>query len=309
MGPGNTIRSNQCNCIVVIGGLHFATADFASKIAGINNNFCCNNFSHMAGVCMCVSTLFCWFLWPMFVDSKLAKIDICLICFAVGPSCKHAPVSVCWVVLWTPCVRPPLLLSQKTDHMAIWTKILSKFEQFDQKHDQHLGFDFLLIRISRKILNLKLVENWLGCMLFILTRPWHDFRTRNVRMCLRPVLAWCPLLDTKTVSQCPSDGQKRDVASDVKYVWWRHDQTDVTIIKTRQSAMVKGNSMSQLVRTFDRGLNTQPGSQFVDLICFLQIWSLILEDDGTDTRQSYFRPDPLSWKIMALTHVSPVLLS
>ena len=40
-----------------------------------------------------------------------------------------------------------------------WTKISSKFEQFDEKHDQYLGFDFLLIRISRKILNLKLVEN------------------------------------------------------------------------------------------------------------------------------------------------------
>ena len=154
------------------------------------------------------------------------------------------------------------------------------------------------------ILNLKLIENWLRCMLFILTRPWHAFRTRNVRMCLRPVLAWCPLTDTKTVSQCPSDGQKPDVASDVKCVWWRHHQTDVTIIKTRQSAMVKGNSMSQLVRTFDRGLNTQPGSQFVDLICFFtdlipypgrwwhwhtsalfQTWSPILEDNGTDTRQ------------------------
>jgi len=47
----------------------------------------------------------------------------------------------------------------RTDHMVIWTKISSKFEQFDQKHDQYLGFDFLLIRISRKILNLKLVEN------------------------------------------------------------------------------------------------------------------------------------------------------
>ena len=85
MGPGNTIRSNQCNCTVVIGGLYFATADFASKIAGINNNFCCNNFSHMAVVCMCVSTLFCWFLWPMLADGKLTKIDICLICLQWDP--------------------------------------------------------------------------------------------------------------------------------------------------------------------------------------------------------------------------------
>ena len=38
----------------------------------------------MAVACMCISTLFCWFLWPMFVDSKLAKIDICLILFCSG---------------------------------------------------------------------------------------------------------------------------------------------------------------------------------------------------------------------------------
>ena len=52
-----------------------------------------------------------------------------------------------------------IAFASKTDHMAIWTKIPSKFEKFDQKHDQYLGFHFLLIRISRKILNLKLVEN------------------------------------------------------------------------------------------------------------------------------------------------------
>ena len=62
--------------------------------------------------------------------------------------------------------------------------------------------------------------------------------------------------------------------------------------------------MSQLVRTFDLGVNTQTGSQFVDLVCFFtdlipypgrwwhwhtsalfQTWSPILEDNGTDTRQ------------------------
>ena len=52
-----------------------------------------------------------------------------------------------------------IAFASKTDRMAIWTKILSKFGQFDQKHDQYLGFDFLLIQTSRKILNLKLVEN------------------------------------------------------------------------------------------------------------------------------------------------------
>ena len=140
--------------------------------------------------------------------------------------------------------------------MVIWTKLSSKLGQINQKHDRSIfGIRVLSIRFSRKNLNLKLDENWLKCMLLILTLSWHDFRTRNVQICLWAVLAWCPLTDTKTVSQCPSDGRKRDVASDAKYVWWRHDQTDVTMIKTRQSAMATGNWMSQSVRTFDQGVN------------------------------------------------------
>ena len=199
--------------------------------------------------------------------------------------------------------------------MAIWTKLLSKFEQFDQKHDQYLEFDFFVNSIFRKILNLKLVQNWLRCMLFVLTRPWHNFRTRNVRMCLRPVLAWCPLSDTKTVSQFPSDGQRRDMASDVKYVWWRHNQTDVTIIKTRQSSMVKGNWMSQLVRTFDRGMNPRRFRNSLTCFVFLQIWSPIPEDSGADTCQTWSlfghngtdtrQVFPSFRKVVVLTHVRP----
>ena len=43
-----------------------------------------------------------------------------------------------------------IAFASKTDHMAIWTKILSKFEQFDQKHDQYLGFDFFVNSNSQK---------------------------------------------------------------------------------------------------------------------------------------------------------------
>ena len=138
-------------------------------------------------------------------------------------------------------------------------------------------------------------------MLFILTRLWHNFKTRNVRMCLWPVLAWCPLTDTKSVSQCSSNGQKRDVASDVKYIWCRHNQTNVTIIKTRQSAMAKGNWMSQSARTFNRGVNTPDGFAICWLGLFLQTWSLIPEV----VTLAHLRPDLLSWKVMALTRVRP----
>lgn len=206
--------------------------------------------------CMCVDTLFCWFLWPMLADSKLTKIGIFVwFRLAARPSCKHALVSVWWVVLWTPCLRTPLLLSQK---LTAWS-----FEQIFRPNlgkltknmiDQYLEFEFCQFDLWKN-LDLKLDENWLKCMLLILTFSWHDFRTRNVQICLWTVLAWCPLTDTETVSQCPSDGQKRDVASDAKYVWWRHDQTDVTMIKTRQSAMATGNWMSQSVWTFDQGVN------------------------------------------------------
>ena len=139
-------------------------------------------------------------------------------------------------------------------------------------------------------------------MLFILTRPWHHFRTRNVWMCLRPVFSRCPPKHTGTVSQCPFDGQKRDVANDVKNVRWCQDQTDLTITKTRQSAMVKGSGMSQLMPIFDQGVNFRRVcnslTQFAwsDLIFCRkrqwryhtrQPWSPIVEDSGAVTHQPW----------------------
>ena len=167
--------------------------------------------------------------------------------------------------------------------MVIWTKLSSKFGQFDRKHDQYLEFEFLLIRFSRKNLNLKLVQNWLICMLFILARPWSHFRTSDVPTCFWPVLAWCPPTDTKIVSQCPSDGQKRDVASDVKFVWWHHNQTVVTIITTRQSVMAQGNWMSQSVRTFDQGVNPRRFRNSLTWFVCIDLVSYA-EDSGADTR-------------------------
>ena len=206
--------------------------------------------------CMCVDTLFCWFLWPMLADSKLAKIDIFCLVSSCCETLMQARACECVMggSLDTMCQNTIAFVS-KTDRMVIWTNFCPNLSKLTKNMiDQCLEFS-LSIRFSRKNLNLKLDENWLKCMLLILTLSWHDFRTRNVQICLWAVLAWCPLTDTKTVSQCPSDGRKRDVASDAKYVWWRHDQTDVTMIRTRQSAMATGNWMSQSVRTFDQGMN------------------------------------------------------
>ena len=128
------------------------------------------------------------------------------------------------------------------------------------------------------------------------------FRTRNVRMCLRPVFSRCPPKDTGTGSQCPFDGQKRDVANDVKNVRWCQDQTDLTITKTRQSAMMKGSGMSQLMRIFDQGVNSRrvrislTRFAWSDLIfcrrrqwrCHTrQPWSPVAEDSGAVTRQPW----------------------
>ena len=78
-------------------------------------------------------------------------------------------------------------------------------------------------------------------VLFSPTR-WHHLKTITIWMCPCPVLTKCPRKDIKTVPQCPSGEQKRDVASDATNVWWHHDQTVVTKPKTRHSAMAKRQS-------------------------------------------------------------------
>ena len=96
----------------------------------------------------------------MLADSWLAKLIFVYFCLQWDP---HASTRL-WVCAGWFSGHHVL------DHHCFRLKELTTWpfgQNFYQKHDQYLGFDFLLIRISRKILKLKLVENWLkACCLF-----------------------------------------------------------------------------------------------------------------------------------------------
>ena len=78
----------------------------------------------------------------MLADSKLAKIDICLILFCCETLTQaRACECVMGVSLDTMC-QNTIVFASKTDRMVIWTKLSSKFGQFDQKYLQYLEFEF-----------------------------------------------------------------------------------------------------------------------------------------------------------------------
>ena len=120
----------------------------------------------------------------------------------------------------------------KSKHFCSKSTFLFKWGHFIQNIWTKSGFRFSNYFHFEKYYQNAKVTNW---QVFLQTQPMTSSRTKTVRMCLQPVLVWCPREDIKTVSQCPFDGQKRDVAKDIKM------SDDVTVGQFRK--------MSQLART------------------------------------------------------------